>query len=205
MLTKARWVAIALMVVTCGGCAQQRMNAALQNFHSAETQCSSRKQSGELKSQREWALCVNQAQLSIVGPIEPHSDLLAQETAYRIVLADQVDRKLITVDEANLKWAQFRSTLSSEGGSRAAVQAQIDSENAATALMLMNANRPQPVLSPSVIPSSPPSIPPPATTPPAVAIDNPSVRPLYTPPPLTPPAGQQVLRCGNTALGVSCY
>ena len=132
------------------------------SFRSSSTvagECSARKQSGEFKTQREWALCVNQAQIAIVGPVEPNGDLLAQETAYRLVLADEVDRKVMTNDEASLKFAQFRSTLMTEGRNRAATQAQIDSQNAAAAALLLNATRPAPITVPQpVVQPRPPQI-----------------------------------------------
>jgi hypothetical protein len=158
----ARWAMTGTVLgIGLAGCAtgQERTNQAVQSYNTAAAECTARKRSEEFKTQREWALCVNQAQVAIIGPVEPNGDLLAQETAYRLVLADEVDRKTITKDEANLKFAQFRSTLMTEGRSRAATQAQINSQNAAAAAAILNATRPAPTITPQpIVQTRPPPV-----------------------------------------------
>jgi hypothetical protein len=130
--------AMAMMaaVVAVGGCAQtaqQRLNRAMQSYYTAAANCAARKTAVDLKSNREVAVCVNQAQATYQGPVEAYGDLMQQEMSYRLVLADEIDRKTITKDEANLKMAQFRSGLAAEAMQRQAVQAQVASQRAVAA------------------------------------------------------------------------
>jgi hypothetical protein len=64
--------------------------------------------------------------------------------SYRLVLSDEVDRKAISKDEANLKFAQFRSGLATEAMQRQAVEAQAASQRAVGAAALMSAMKPAP-------------------------------------------------------------
>jgi hypothetical protein len=75
----------------------------------------------------------------------------------------------------------------------------------ATAAMMgaMAANRPPPFYTPPQLGGPMPT--PAYVPPPAQPVSIPPPQPLYTPPPLTPPPPKQVVRCSNTALGVSCY
>jgi hypothetical protein len=104
------------------------MRDAQQSLGAAVAECNDRQKSGDLKTQRETALCVNKAQHEIMGPVEPYGDLLAQETSYRVVLADQVDRKEISSDQADELFANFYSGLETEARNRDATQAQINSQ-----------------------------------------------------------------------------
>jgi hypothetical protein len=189
-------------------CAAQRLSDAQQSYRVAAAECTDRH---KIKTQREWALCVNKAQLEIMGPVEPHGDLLAQETAYRLLLADQVDRKEISNEQAGALFAKFYSGLVTEANNRVAMQAQINSQNAAAnaaaAAAFMNATRlptwqPQPVIQPQV---STPAYVPLQPLQPVEPVNIQAPQPLYTPPPIPPPASRQVVRCGSNASGVTCY
>jgi hypothetical protein len=130
MKPPGRCVTIAIVAVLVAACAEQRMRDARQSLGVAVAECKDRHESGELKTQRETASCVNKAQHEIMGPVEPYGDLLAQETTYRLVLADQVDRKEISSDQADELFAKFYSGLETETRNRDATQAQINSQNA---------------------------------------------------------------------------
>jgi hypothetical protein len=91
---------------------------AQQTWALAANDCYARHSRGELRTYRETGLCVNNAQMRIVWPVEPYGDLLAQEMAYRLVLSDDLDRKLITFDEAIQKMNQFRSGLGAKATKR---------------------------------------------------------------------------------------
>ena len=123
-LAVGRCVTIAIVAVLVAACAEQRMRDAQQSLQAAVAECKDRHQSGDLKTQRETALCVNKAQHEIMGPVEPYGDLLAQESSYRLVLADQVDRKELSSDQADELFAKFYSGLETEARNRNATQAQ---------------------------------------------------------------------------------
>jgi hypothetical protein len=81
-------------------------------------------------------------------------DLLAQEEAYRLVVAEKLDSKQITEAEAGLMMAQFRTGLNSEADQRnaqkgAAYAAQL--AGAASILQTLPMNRPQQVYQPPVM------------------------------------------------------
>jgi hypothetical protein len=128
-----RCVTIAIVAVLVAACAEQRMRDAQQSLGAAVAECKDRHESGDLKTQRETALCVNKAQREIMGPVEPYGDLLAQEASYRLVLADQVDRREISSDQADALFAKFYSGLETEARNRDATQAQINNQNAQAA------------------------------------------------------------------------
>ena len=64
------------------------------------------------------------AQHEIMGPVEPYGDLLAKETSYRLVLADKVDRKELSSDQADELFAEYYSGLETEARNRDATRAQ---------------------------------------------------------------------------------
>ena len=134
----------------------------------AGKECLARHQRRELKTYRAMMLCYNKAQARIWAS-DPTRGLLGQLMAYRLVVADQMDRKAITFDEGQLKITQFLSGLQSEIMRRQAVQAQINrqnaaaaaavnSQNAAAAAAIINAMRPMPDAAPPLLPP-PPSLP----------------------------------------------
>jgi hypothetical protein len=126
-------VTIAIVAVLVAARVEQRMRDAQQSLGAAVAECKDRHESGDLKTQRETALCMNKAQHEIMGPVEPYRDLLARETSYRLVLADQVDRKEISSDQADALFAKFYSELETEARNRNATQAQINNQNAQAA------------------------------------------------------------------------
>ena len=71
-----RCVTIEIIAILVAACAEQRTRDAQQSLQAAVAECKDRHQSGDLKTQRETALCVNKAQHEIMGPVEPYGDLL---------------------------------------------------------------------------------------------------------------------------------
>jgi hypothetical protein len=140
-----RCVTIAIVAVLVAACAEQRIRDAQQSLQAAVAECKDRHESGDLKTQRETASCVNKAQHEIMGPVEPYGDLLAKETSYRLALADQVDRKEISSDQADELFAKFYSRLETEARNRDATQAQINSQNASWPPQSFPTMPPQPV------------------------------------------------------------
>jgi hypothetical protein len=157
-----RWVifvAAPLLTASLSACAtsqpspqqttQERWNA----FNTASAQCDLRYKQGEFKTYHDRAICKNNS-MSAIFDGHGDEDLLAQEEAYRLVVAEKLDSKQITEAEANLMVTQFRSGLNSEATQRNAQRGAASAAylaGAASILHTLPMNQPQQVYQPPVM------------------------------------------------------
>jgi hypothetical protein len=104
-------IGFALLVASCAG---SQFDDAMKRYYAEAEQCQARHAQGDIKSYRDTAVCMNEAQSRIVAPFAANNDNLAQEEAYRLVIANKLDKKMITVEQANVLTAQFRPHLAPE-------------------------------------------------------------------------------------------
>ncbi|MGH6847913.1 MAG: hypothetical protein ACREC0_10895 [Methylocella sp.] len=140
----SRVLPVVLLCALLSACAEQMIQQRDQALQGAFLDCTDRYKRGEFKTYRESAACKNNAETSLLGSsIGNSADLLAQEEAYRLVLASKLDAKQITEAEANLQMAQYRSGLLAEQQRRSNEAQAADAARIAAAASLMR-SMPQP-------------------------------------------------------------
>lgn len=113
-----RCVAVVLMVSAVAGCAaairaeqEKKVMEAVERHHREVAElCPSDKRAQAL----ERAHCINDSEDRVLAPVHPYNDLLKLGQAHRVSVAKRVANRSMSLEDAELEFAQIRSQIMAE-------------------------------------------------------------------------------------------
>ena len=134
-------VAAVLASVPLVGCAGLQQALFKSKFDAASAQlqaegqaCAAKRASGAIKTNADQARCLNEAEDRTIRPLL-HGDLISLRQAYRVSLATKVDRKLLSMAEAERQFVRATSKIVAKAQARNStsqlVAAQVDPRHTA--------------------------------------------------------------------------